>query len=72
MASFRGRLWRKVFGQILDDLISLLLCDVGIFLKHLQHFILPLRLGGAFGHHTFQRMAGRANRHYELFSWPFW
>ena len=61
MVSFWGRLGRKVLGQILDDLVSLLLGYVRIFLQHFQHFILPLRLGGAFSHHAFQRMAGRAN-----------
>ena len=61
MASFWGCLGWKVLGQIFDDLVSLLLCDVGIFLKHLQYFILPLRLSRTFCHHAFERMAGRAN-----------
>jgi len=61
MGCLWGRLGRKALGQVFDDLVSLLLGDVGIFLKHFQYLILPLRLGAAFGHYAFQRMAGCAN-----------
>lgn len=71
MGSFFIHLRRKILGQILDDLVSLLLGDVGIFLQHFQYFILPLRPGGTLCHHSFQGVAGSANSFHQFFPGSF-
>jgi len=70
MGSFARGLGRKGLGQILDDLIPLLLRNIRILLKHFQYFILPFRLSGALGGHALQCVALRADGFHQFFARP--